>query len=227
MPASTSSNTSVGMRSPSTRMVLSASMMRESSPPDAILASGFGSSPGFGEIRNSTRSAPRGPEFMAVQRIVAWLLRDLDRKDRLLHAEMRKLCLDFFLQVPRCRAPLFRQSCACEVSPDLIVWISFCSRSISSVLRSMRSSSAAALFAEGNDLVDGAAVFFFELLDQVQPVADLLQPVGIELHASRHRPRLRAPLLRSGRVPASQSSSTGDKPVVDGCDLAKVGDRLS
>ncbi len=36
----------------------SASATREISPPDAILSSGFGSSPTFGEIRNSIASAP-------------------------------------------------------------------------------------------------------------------------------------------------------------------------
>ena len=37
---------------------VNASIMRESSPPDAIFASGFGSSPGFVEIKNSTVSCP-------------------------------------------------------------------------------------------------------------------------------------------------------------------------
>lgn len=46
--------------------LLNASIMRESSPPDAIFASGFGSSPGFVEIKNSTVSCPwedSGPAY--------------------------------------------------------------------------------------------------------------------------------------------------------------------
>ena len=35
-----------------------ASMMRDISPPDAIFASGRSGSPGLGDSRNSTRSAP-------------------------------------------------------------------------------------------------------------------------------------------------------------------------
>ena len=58
MPMSSSSNTSVGMRSDSARITFSASMTREISPPDAMLASGFSSSPALGDIRNSIRSIP-------------------------------------------------------------------------------------------------------------------------------------------------------------------------
>ena len=48
----------VGSASRSASALLNASIMRESSPPDAIFASGFGSSPGFVEIKNSTVSCP-------------------------------------------------------------------------------------------------------------------------------------------------------------------------
>ena len=56
IPASTSSNTSVGGASVSTTRA--ASIARESSPPDAARASGRGLSPGLGASRNVTRSAP-------------------------------------------------------------------------------------------------------------------------------------------------------------------------
>ena len=42
-------------------MVLSASMTRDSSPPDATRASGRASCPTFSATRNSTSSAPAGP----------------------------------------------------------------------------------------------------------------------------------------------------------------------
>ena len=61
MPASTSSNTSVGTRSRRARMVLSASITRDSSPPDATRASGRGSWPTLSATPNSTSSAPCEP----------------------------------------------------------------------------------------------------------------------------------------------------------------------
>src|SRR5215831_14092181 len=61
IPASTSSNTSVGSRSDSAPAVRIASMTRESSPPDATRASGAGASPGLAENRISTSSAPSAP----------------------------------------------------------------------------------------------------------------------------------------------------------------------
>ena len=62
IPESTSSKIIVGTRSARARTALSASIVRESSPPDATRASGRTSSPGFADRRNSTRSRPRAPE---------------------------------------------------------------------------------------------------------------------------------------------------------------------
>ena len=50
MPASTSSKISVLPGSSVEASVFSASMIRDSSPPEAIRASGFTSSPGLGEM---------------------------------------------------------------------------------------------------------------------------------------------------------------------------------
>jgi len=58
MPASTSSKTSVFLRLIHARTVLNASMIRDNSPPDAILSSGRGSSPALADNRNSARSIP-------------------------------------------------------------------------------------------------------------------------------------------------------------------------
>ena len=64
MPASTSSKTSVaGPASAATP--ISASITRESSPPEAISRSGPAGTPGLGAIRNSTSSAPGRPEAVA------------------------------------------------------------------------------------------------------------------------------------------------------------------
>src|SRR5438034_416395 len=61
IPASTSSKMRVAPRSSAAARVLSASMMRDSSPPEATRASERGSSPGFVERKNSTSSQPSGP----------------------------------------------------------------------------------------------------------------------------------------------------------------------
>ena len=62
MPVSTSSKTSVGVSSASARTCLIASATRDSSPPDAIRASGRAGSPGFGASRKTTWSTPDGIE---------------------------------------------------------------------------------------------------------------------------------------------------------------------
>ncbi len=65
IPASTSSNTSVGGASDSTTR--SASIARESSPPDAALASGRAGSPGLGARRKVTSSAPSSDRSAAAR----------------------------------------------------------------------------------------------------------------------------------------------------------------
>ena len=59
IPASTSSNINVGIWSARARMLFMASMTRESSPPEAMRAIGFGDWPGLGEKRYSTRRCRR------------------------------------------------------------------------------------------------------------------------------------------------------------------------
>src|SRR5437762_2147631 len=61
MPASTSSKMSVAPLSSAAARVLSASMMRDSSPPEATRASERGASPGLVERKNSLSSQPSGP----------------------------------------------------------------------------------------------------------------------------------------------------------------------
>ena len=81
-PASTSSNTSV-RDSPVPATVISASITRDSSPPDAASRSGAAGTPGLGASMNSTRSAPVGAD------LVARLELDLERG--VLHRERREL----------------------------------------------------------------------------------------------------------------------------------------
>ena len=60
MPASISSNTSDGAPDAVCSALLSASIIRDVSPPDATFASGRDSSPGFVRAVNVTRSIPFG-----------------------------------------------------------------------------------------------------------------------------------------------------------------------
>ena len=62
MPTSTSSKISTGTASVAASTTLSASIVRESSPPEAMRASGRTSSPELPENRNSAWSTPFGPE---------------------------------------------------------------------------------------------------------------------------------------------------------------------
>jgi hypothetical protein len=102
----------------------------------------------------------------------------------------------------------------------LIVWTSFKrARSLRCFAHAL---SSVGPFTEGNTS-SMAAVLFLELLDQVQPVADLLQAIGVELD-----------LLGIGRDLARRFFDLGAagfaelqnrrQAAVDGCDLAKVGD---
>src|ERR1022692_4567151 len=93
MPASTSSKTSVRRDATSSdRQVFSASAMREISPPDATFSRGLGSSPRFGETRNSTRSAPaadQGAGAISMRKVVRSMASE--RKLRL-HALLQLAC---------------------------------------------------------------------------------------------------------------------------------------
>ena len=60
-PLSTSSNTSVGTDPPLISTTFSASISRDSSPPEAILSSAPGVWPGLVEIRKVARSTPLAP----------------------------------------------------------------------------------------------------------------------------------------------------------------------
>ena len=62
IPESISSKTCTGTGSLACRLLFSASMKRQVSPPDAIWASGLGGSPGLVAARNSTVSTPCWPQ---------------------------------------------------------------------------------------------------------------------------------------------------------------------
>src|SRR5581483_3103064 len=64
-PASTSSKRYVGTGSVPAKTTSTASITRDSSPPDAPLAMGRGGAPGCGASSTSTSSAPYGPQATA------------------------------------------------------------------------------------------------------------------------------------------------------------------
>ena len=68
MPESTSSNTRVGTAEPPDSTTFSASISRDSSPPEAMRPSGPGAWPGLVAIRNRTASAPPGPQRLGQRR---------------------------------------------------------------------------------------------------------------------------------------------------------------
>ena len=78
-------------------------MMRDSSPPEAIRASGRSSSPGLGDSRNSARSSPRSvqPRGSTAASGSAGVKRHLEA--RLLHRQLRELGLHALAQLERPR----------------------------------------------------------------------------------------------------------------------------
>ena len=74
------------------------------------------------------------------------------------------------------------------------------------------------LGTEFDDILDGVAVLLLELLDKVEPVADPLKPVGIELHTigiGRHLARN----LFDLRPACFAQFECRSKPIVDGRNL--------
>ena len=76
-------------------------MMRDSSPPEAIRASGRSSSPGLGESRNSARSRPRSVHSVGSDRGLGVRGREEHLEPRLLHGELRELGLHPLAQLER------------------------------------------------------------------------------------------------------------------------------
>ncbi len=95
---SISSKTSVGALPRSASATLSASMKRESSPPDATLTIGPGCEPGLVCTQNSTRSRPSGPPPSG-----SVSMRELEA--RALQLQRRQLCLDRGVERPGRPAP--------------------------------------------------------------------------------------------------------------------------
>ena len=179
MPASTSSKTSVGTRSARARTDLSASIVRDSSPPEATRARAFASSPGLVDSRNSTRSAPRAPTspppapaptsntarsmpsarsarstWVASRPAAVWRRR---RRARWRRRPAR----------PRARrAPV-------PASASTSSW------------RSRRSSSRRGLVAEAQHRLLAVAVLALEAGERVEPLVDRVQPAGLR---QRSRP---------------------------------------
>ena len=71
MPESISSKISVGVSSLSASTVLIARRILESSPPETVVPSGFGGSPGFTEIKNSASSIPRADIFASCKKRIS------------------------------------------------------------------------------------------------------------------------------------------------------------
>ena len=174
MPASTSSNTSVGTRSSRARIVFSASITRDSSPPDATRDSGRGSCPTLSATQNSTSSAPFGPISPAVER---------DGEMSVGHPEIRQHLVDrarqslgAALRAARSAAPPSRPSAA-RASRSRV---SSCR--MSSPAESTRSSSARASLPVSNDARQRAAVLLRQPEQHVAPAPHVLESLRIELH---------------------------------------------
>ena len=66
----------------------SASITRESSPPEPISRSGPGGTPGLGAIMNSTASPPEGPASRGLRRDLEGGVRHRQRRELLAHRDL-------------------------------------------------------------------------------------------------------------------------------------------
>ena len=169
-------------------MRFNASMMRDSSPPDAILCSGRGSSPLLAASWNSTRSQPVAPEPLAVEHersIVAVARRDL-RDDGLEPRAVHRQLLQRLTDANPQRARGFharrrqarrdaRRGCARRVQlggerrTTLLV-----RRQIAELL-----AERVALANQIGDVLGVAAMLAQQLGDEIGALVDLRQPLGI------------------------------------------------
>ena len=228
MPMSTSSKTSVGTRSASASAVLSASITRESSPPEATRASGRGSTPGLAESRNSARSTPRSSarqrrpsSGQAPRRVLLPLQPDLEAAAP--HRERGQLLEDAFLE-PRAR----RLAAAGEFGGerggggsgggDLPIESR---RAAPTPAPSGRFRPATAP-ASARIASTVGPYFFLRPRDERQPVLDLLRAAPGRPRAARGSPAARAPRPRArpaprrARRPAAAAPDRRRRPRRDG-----------
>ena len=173
MPASTSSNTSVAS-APSWATPMSASMTRESSPPEAISRSGPAGTPALGAMRNSTESAPAGPGSRSCRAIskLAPSMASSARRSRTARASRGAA----FARVARS-------------APAAVAW-SARAASSSAMPRSSATSAPAsssrrdaAALGVGEDVGDRAAVLALQALEHGQALLGGLQRARIAVEA--------------------------------------------
>ena len=203
-PASTSSNTSVG-GPPVLATDISASITRESSPPDAESRTGAAGTPGLGAIRNSTCSAPGRRELLA--------LAQLDLERGVLHRQLGQLGEHALRQRRRRLAARLRERGRERVPPPSRPRAARRSAPLDrdlGVLEPVALGAAALEVLEHRG--DAAAVLALEPVVGVEPLLDLLEPAGLGRRGPTRSGAARPPgprprsAARAG-APASSSSS--------------------
>jgi hypothetical protein len=182
MPWSISSKISVGVASAWASVLLSASISRAVSPPEATRAIGLSGSPGLALIKNSTWSTPvlskatRRPSGRYAPSPRSLLRRSPRRSAR---AVIFRSAIPAPPGAPGFagRLTLLAQLGA-QLADDLAQSCSSCCSRSAVALPSCQisSNSRLRLRAKGVDLLDGVAVLAFEAGDQFQPLLDLGQP---------------------------------------------------
>ena len=144
-----------------------ARVMRLSSPPEAILASGFGGSPGVGgDVKFDAVLPVAGQRSAAVPQAEAHPR----------HIQKVQRVRDAAVQLLKGFQAGLGQGLGGPPAPDRTAGgFSAWSRSWCSCENWMRSSSSRAFSPKSQHVLHGVAVFPFELVDQVQPLLDLIQ----------------------------------------------------
>ena len=191
-PASTSSNTSV-RDSPAPATVISASITRESSPPEAVSRSGAAGTPGLGASMNSTRSAPVGRRAPRAARARPRTRRPPSRARP---APPRTRSASRGAASPRAAVTLGRQRGRARRAPRPAPPRP--ARSPPPAFSSSVALRAAALRVRQHRR-HAAAVLALEPVVEVEPLLDLLEPAGLGLERRRRSgaARRRGPPPRS------------------------------
>ena len=218
MPMSTSSKTSVGTRSTSARAVLSASITRESSPPEATRASGRGSTPGLADSRNSARSTPRSS---ARQRRPSSVSRPAGSSSRCNRTSKRlppmasaasSSRMRFSSRGPAASRPR-ESSPASAAAAAAAAAISRSSPASRADPCSQRVISACTAPASARIASTVGPYFFLRPRDERQPVLDLLRAAPGRPRGARGSPATRAPRPRAPpaprRAPRPAAAATG------------------
>jgi hypothetical protein len=154
--------------------------MRESSPPEAMRASGAALRPGSGRGGTRPSPAPLRPGRRVVGGAGGAVGRERDLEPRALHGQQRELALDFLSRSRAACGACARAGWPRPGSGRQGLTL-LAQRALALFRRAEVAQLRAALLAERDHVLDGGAVLALEAIDEGQPALDLVEPAGADL----------------------------------------------